>query len=70
MTTNYYQKRKERLQQEHVKDNNFFMKKEKTKDKKGSEKDIKILPKKKEEKGVSVIKNVSKIYLSIEEFII
>ena len=70
MTTNYYRKRKERLQQEHVKDNNFFLKKENTKDKKRSEKDIKILPKKKEEKGVSVIKNVSKIYLSIEEFII
>ena len=34
------------------------------------EKNIKIFLKKKKKKGVSIIKNVSRIYLSIEETII
>ena len=42
--------------------------KKKTKDKKRPEKDIKILLKKK--KGVSIIRNVRRSYLSIEEIII
>ena len=46
----------------------FFLKKKKTKDKKRPEKDIKILLKKK--KGVSIIRNVRRSYLSIEEIII
>ena len=34
------------------------------------EKDIKVLLKKKKKKGVSIIKNISKSYLGIEEIII
>ena len=41
MTTNYYQKHKEKLKEKHVKDIKIFLKKKKTKDKKRPETDIK-----------------------------
>ena len=70
MVNKYYQKHKERLQKKHVKDLKIFRKKKKTKGKKRPEKDIKILLKKKKKKGASIIRNVSRSYLSIEKIII
>ena len=53
-----------------VKDIKIFLKKKNTKGEKRPEKEIKCLLKKKKKKGVSIIRNVSKSYLSIEEIII
>ena len=53
----------------HVKYIKIFLKKKKSKSQKMHEKDIKILLKRKK-KGVSIIRNVSRNYLSTEETII
>ena len=53
----------------HVKYIKIFLKKKKSKSQKMHEKDIKILLKRKK-KGVSIIRNVSRSYLSTEEIII
>ena len=51
--------------EKHVKDIKIFLKK--TKGKERPEKDIKILMKNKKKKGITIIRNVSRSYLSIEE---
>ena len=58
------------FKKKHVKDIKIFLKKKKTKGKTRLEKNIKILLKKKKKKGVSIIKIISRSYLSIEEIII
>ena len=70
MVNKYYQKHKPRLRKEARERYQNLSKEEKDKRQKRPEKDIKILLKKKKKKGVSIIRNVSKIYLSIEEIII
>ena len=55
-------------EKEHVKDIIIFLKKKKIKGKK--RKDIKILLKKENKKGVSIIKNLKRSYLTIEDIII
>ena len=57
-------------EKEHVKDIMIFLKKKKIKGKKRIEKDIKILLKKENKKGVSIIKNLKRSYLTIEDIII
>ena len=69
MVNKYYQKHKERLQKEARERYQNFLKKKNKKGKKRPEKDIKILLKRKKKKGVSIIKNVSRSYLNIEEVI-
>ena len=70
MTKRYYQKHKERSEKKHVKYIKIFLQKKRAKGEKSPKKDIKILLKKKKKKGVSIIRNLSKSYLSIEEIII
>ena len=70
MVNKYYQKLKERLQKKHVKYIKIFQKSKKTKGEERLEKDINILLKKKNKKDISIIRNVKKSYLSIEEIII
>ena len=53
--------------EKHVKDIKIILKKSKTKGKERPEKDIKVLLKNKEKKGITIIRNVSRSYLSIEE---
>ena len=53
-----------------MKDIKIFLKKKKVKHEKKLEKDIKILLKKKKKKGISIINNISRSCLSIEEIII
>ena len=71
MKNNYYQKHKEKLRKEAREIYQI-----KRKDKKGAkrkkrlEADIKIFLKNKKKKSVSIIRNVSRSYLSIEEIII
>ena len=61
MVNKYFQKNKEKFRKEaHKKYQNLSE----------EEKDIEILLKKKEKKGVSIIRNVSRSYLRIEEIII
>ena len=69
MVNKYYQKHKERLQKEARGRYQNFLKKKNKKGEKRPEKDIKILLKRKKKKGVSIIKNVSRSYLNIEEVI-
>ena len=69
MVNKYYQKHKERLQKEARGRHQNFLKKKNKKGEKRPEKDIKILLKRKKKKGVSIIKNVSRSYLNIEEVI-
>ena len=69
MVNKYYQKHKERLQKEARGRYQNFLKKKNKKVEKRPEKDIKILLKRKKKKGVSIIKNVSRSYLNIEEVI-
>ena len=55
----------------YVKDIKIFLKKKKTKGKKRPKRDIKtLLKKKKKKKSISIIMNISKIYLIIEEIVI
>ena len=68
MVNTYYQKHKKDCEKKQVKDIKIFLQKKKTRREK--KRDIKILLMKKKKKGVSIIRNVSKIYLSIEEIII
>ena len=70
MVNKYYQKHKEKLQKEARERYQNHSEEEKTKGEKKLEKGLKILLKKKKKKGVSIIRNVSKRYLSIEEIII
>ena len=49
-----------------MKDIKIFLKKKKVKHEKKLEKDIKILLKKKKKKGISIIRNLKRSYLSIE----
>ena len=70
MVNKYYQKHKERLRKEARAIYQNLSEEEKDKRQKKLEKDITILLKKKKKKGVSIIRNVCKIYLSIEETII
>ena len=69
MVNKFYQKHKKDSKKKHVKDIKIFLKKKKTKSANMLKKDINILQKKKK-KGFSIIRNVSRSYLSIEEFII
>ena len=67
MVNKYFQKNKEKFRKEaHKKHQNLS---EEEKEKRPA-KDIEILLKKKEKKGVSIIRNVSRSYLRIEEIII
>ena len=68
MVNKYYQKRKEKLATVAREKYQILFEEEKNKRQKKAEKDIKILLKKK--KGVSIIRNVRRSYLSIEEIII
>ena len=70
MVKNFYQNTKKDSEEKHVKDTKIFLKKKRMKAKKRPEKDIKILLKKKKKKSNSIIKNVKRSYLSIEEIII
>ena len=70
MVNNYYQKHKERLRKEVRERYKNLPKKKKEKGEKRPEKDIKISLKKKNKKGVSIIRNVSRSYLIIEDIII
>ena len=70
MVNTYYQKYKKDCEKKLVKDIKIFLKKKKTRREKKPEKGIKILLMKKKKKSISIIRNVSKIYLSIEEIII
>ena len=70
MSSKYYQKHKQRLQKEARERYQNLSEEEKDKRIKRLEKDIKLLLKKKKEKGVSIIKNVKRSYLTIEETII
>ena len=63
MVNKYYRKHKERLHKEAREWHQNLSEEQK-------EKDIKILLKKKKKKGASIIKNVSKSYVRIEEIII
>ena len=69
MVHKYYQKHKERLQKEACEKYQHLSEEEKDKRQKKPQKDIKILLKKKKEKIISIIRNVSESY-SIEEIII
>ena len=66
MGNKYYQKHKERLRKQTCERYQNLHEEEKDKRQKKLKKDIKILLKKKK-KGTSIIRNVSKSYLSIEE---
>ena len=70
MVNKHYQKHKEILWKEAQERYENLSKEEKTKGEKKLEKDIKISLKKKKKKGVSIIRNLSRSYLSIEEIII
>ena len=70
MVNRFYQKFKGRLRKGAHKDIKIFLKKKKIKGGKRLEKDIKILLKKKKKKGISIINNISRSCLSIEEIII
>ena len=70
MVNKHYQKHKERLWKEAQERYENLSKEEKTKGEKKLEKDIKLSLKKKKKKGVSIIRNLSRSYLSIEEIII
>ena len=70
MVNKYYQKHKENLRKEAPERYQNLSEEEKDKGKKRLEKDVKILLKKKKKKGVSIIRNVSRSYLNIEEIII
>ena len=70
MVNKYYQKYKERLLKEACERYQNLSQKEKEERRKRPEKDIKILLKKEKKKVVSIIKNVKRSYLSIEEIII
>ena len=61
---------KERLRKEARERYQNLSDKKKRKGEKKLEKDIKILLKKKKKKGISISRNVSKSYLSIEKIII
>ena len=69
MVNKYYENTKKTFKNKHAKDE-IILNKKKTKSANILEKDIKILLKKKKKKGISIIKNVSKSYLSIEEIIV
>ena len=66
----HYQKHKKDCEKKHAKGTNIFLKKKNTKSANMLEKDIKILQKKEKKQDASIITNVSKSYLSIEEVII
>ena len=70
MVSKYHQKTKKSFKNKHAKGTKIFLMKKKTKSPNMLKKDIKILLKKKKKKGVTIIRNVSKSYLSIEEIII
>ena len=53
-----------------VKDIKIFLKKKMTRGEKRPEKDIKILLTKKKKKGASIISNVTRSYMTIQEIII
>ena len=57
-------------EQKLVKDIKIFLKKKKTRGEKRPEKDIKILLTKKKKKGASIISNVTRSYMTIQEIII
>ena len=69
MLNKYYQKNKERLRKEARERYQNLLKNKTIKGEKSLEKDIKILQKNKKKKGVSIIKNVKRTYLTIEEII-
>ena len=57
-------------EQKLVKDIKIFLKKKKTRGEKRPEKDIKILLTRKKKKGASIISNVTRSYMTIQEIII
>ena len=70
MVSKYHQKTKKSFKNKHAKGTKIFLMKKKTKNPNMLKKYIKILLKKKKKKGVTIIKDVSKSYLIIEEIII
>ena len=62
MTTNYYQKDKEKIRKE-ARERYPKLSEEEKKDEKSSEKDIKIFLKKKKKKSISIIMNIIRIFL-------
>ena len=71
MVNKYCQKHKERLQKEpHKRYQNISKEEKKIKDEKRLQEDIKILLKKKKKKGISIIQNVRRGYLTTAEIII
>ena len=67
MENKYYQKHKERLQNEARERYHNLSEEEKTK---GEKEILKFCRRKKRKKGVSIIRNISRSYLNIEEIII
>ena len=74
MVNKYYKKKKQRKalkrKKKHMKGTKIFLKNKKTKSANMLGKDIKNLPNKKKRKDITIIRNISKSYLSIEEVII
>ena len=62
MTTNHYQKDKEKIRKE-ARERYPKLSEEEKKDEKSSEKDIKIFLKKKKKKSISIIMNIIRIFL-------
>ena len=70
MVNNYDQTRKERLRKEARERYQIHLKKKKIKGEKRLEKDIKNLLKKKKKICISIVRNVTRSYLTIKEVII
>ena len=68
MVNKYYKKKQRK--KKHMKGTKIFLNKKKTKSANMLGKDIKNLPNKKKRKDITIIRNISKSYLSIEEVII
>ena len=67
MATKYYKKHKKRLRKEARETYQNLCEEEKTKDEKKPERDTKMLLIKKNKKGITIIRNVGKSYLSKKE---
>ena len=70
MVNKYYQKHKERLRKESRERNQNLSEEEKDKKKKKTKKGPRKFTEENKEKGVSIIRNVRRSYLTIEEIII
>ena len=70
MVNKYYQKHKERLRKESRERNQNLSEEEKDKKKKKKKKGLRKFTEESKEKGVSIIRNIRRSYLTIEEIII